>query len=128
MSGSCSAIRVSVACSLRVPPAAIYVFRMAAPAASTDEGVSDERLPLAVGHCQAVLTQLAAAAATLLGLLSTWLVGRHRCTGWLASIACCATWVAVNTRLHLWAGIASALIAAGISARNWLAWRHHAAR
>jgi hypothetical protein len=43
--------------------------------------------------------------------------------GWLLGIACCIVWVAVNVELRLWAGIASAGIAAGLSARNWWAWR-----
>lgn len=70
-----------------------------------------------------MLTQLLAGTATILGLVSGWLCGRHRCTGWLYGIASCALWIAVNTRLHLWAGIAAAAIAACIAARNWHAWR-----
>lgn len=71
-----------------------------------------------------MLTQLLAWTATIVGLASTWLVGRRHRAGWIAGIACCLLWVAVNARIHIWAGIASALVAAALSARNWIAWRH----
>ena len=70
-----------------------------------------------------MLTQLLAWTATVLGLVSTWLCGRHRCTGWLYGIASCTAWIVVNTRLHLWAGIAAAAIAACLSLRNWHRWQ-----
>lgn len=70
-----------------------------------------------------MLTQLLAWTATIIGLLSTWLVGRHHRSGWTAGIACCLLWITVNIELRLWAGIVSALIAAALSARNWQRWR-----
>lgn len=69
-----------------------------------------------------MLTQTAAAIATILGLTSSWMIGHHHRAGWIVSIACCATWTAVNLNIHLWAGAASAVIAAAISTRNWTAW------
>jgi nicotinamide riboside transporter PnuC len=69
------------------------------------------------------VTQALAWLATMLGLVSTWQCGRRHRMGWLLGIACCVVWVAVNVELRLWAGIASAGIAAGLSARNWWAWR-----
>lgn len=68
-------------------------------------------------------TQLLAWAATITGLASTWLLGRHHPTGWLLGVACCALWITVNARLDVWAGITSAAIGAALSLRAWHHWR-----
>lgn len=70
-----------------------------------------------------MLTQLLAWTATVLGLASTWLVGRHHRAGWTIGLACCALWIAVNWRLDVPAGVVSALVAAGLAAHNRHAWR-----
>lgn len=71
-----------------------------------------------------MLLQLVAAAATIIGLLSTWLLGRRRNSGWVLGICCCLIWCGVNVQLHMWGGIAQAVIGAWLAARNWQHWRH----
>lgn len=73
-----------------------------------------------------MLTQALAWTATVLGLASTWLCGRHHRSGWALGVACCATWIAVNWRLGVWAGVFSAVVAGVLAAWNWHRWRSHA--
>lgn len=71
-----------------------------------------------------MLTQLLAGTATIIGLLSTWLLGRRYRCGWIAGITCSLLWIAVNIQVAVWAGIAQATINTALSARAWHAWRH----
>lgn len=72
-----------------------------------------------------MLTQLLGWLAVTIGWTATALIPHTR-HAWLIGIAAAAVWLVVDTRLHLWAGVTAAAVAAGLNARCWH--RHVTAR